>query len=105
MNNLSRSDIISSGIPCYTNITLVNVYIRFSAFDDSRYGTKCTYFVRRSTITKILSKIAPVRGSFDFSSFTMKSSVIDDYAAPGIVGDCSFPYTACLECLALAHVS
>ena len=105
VNNLSRSEITSSGIPCCAMMVLVNVYARSSAVNASLYGMKCAYFVNLSLITRMLSYSTPVSGSFDKGSLTIKSSAIDDQAFSSIDGDYSFPYGLCRECLAFTYVS
>ena len=47
--------------------------------DASLYSIKYAYLVKVSLITNILSNSTPVRGSLDFGSLIMKSSVTVDY--------------------------
>ena len=78
---------ILSGVPWFITTSLINVYIRALALLTSLNGISRANFISLSLITKILSYIVPVRGSFNNSSLIIKSIVINNYALSGIAGD------------------
>jgi hypothetical protein len=75
VNNLSRSEIICFGVPCWLTSVLNTSYDRSSTIIDSVVALKYAYLVNQSTITNIKSHIRPNPSSLDFGSLTIKSIV------------------------------
>jgi hypothetical protein len=79
INNLSLLVMNSSSILNLNTSSCITIFISCSAVVDSRYSINITYFDSLSIITSIKSILTFVKGSFNNSSFIIKSIITTCY--------------------------